>query len=551
MKYIACLTFLLFCSLAMKAQTMEELNNALQQATNVREKMVINFQMAEIYHKENNKEKALEKAKATLQYAQEIKNNGFAARAAYMLGEIYERLRDTRNAEIYYKTCLFEAKAAGDSDLIIQSVRKRSSLATKDNNYRRAYDINQEAFDYFSTKGNSISDLEGKFETQKSVIDKEKKTLLEEKNRLEKDIASLASERDQLSTDKSRLENKQQELVKEKARVEESVSEKENALVLAEEEKRKVEQIATQKQRDYKKLSRAKLEQEAALAQAESEIKSAKLAIEQEKLLREKEKNKAIIIGLAGFFAVLIFIILYLSSRKAKASLERKNKLIALERERSDELLFNILPKAIGEELKESGKARAQKFEQVTVLFTDFKNFTRISERLSPEELVQEIDRCFKSFDFIISQYPDIEKIKTIGDAYMCASGLNPTATNMPDNLLRAALEMQEFLNELKAERSRMGKPFFEARIGMHTGPVVAGVVGVNKFAYDIWGDTVNIAARMESQCEEGRINISETTYNLVRYNFECSYRGKLEAKNKGAIDMYYVDREFARATYA
>lgn len=551
MKNIACLTFLLLCSLALKAQTMEELNNALQQAANVREKMVINFQMAEIYHKENNKEKALEKAKATLQYAQEIKNNGFAARAAFMLGEIYERLRDTRNAEIYYKTCLFEAKAAGDSDLIIQSVRKRSSLATKDNNYRRAYDINQEAFDYFSTKGTSISDLEGKFETQKSVIDKEKKALLEEKNRLEKDIASLASERDQLSTDKSRLENKQQELVKEKARVEESVSEKENALVLAEEEKRKVEKIASQKQRDYRRLSRAKLEQEAALAQAESEIKSAKLAIEQEKLLREKEKNKAIIIGLAGFFAVLIFIILYLSSRKAKASLERKNKLIALERERSDELLFNILPKAIGEELKESGKARAQKFEQVTVLFTDFKNFTRISERLSPEELVQEIDRCFKSFDFIISQYPDIEKIKTIGDAYMCASGLNPTASNMPDNLLRAALEMQEFLNELKAERSRMGKPFFEARIGMHTGPVVAGVVGVNKFAYDIWGDTVNIAARMESQCEEGRINISETTYNLVRYNFECSYRGKLEAKNKGAIDMYYVDREFARATYA
>ena len=278
MKNIACLTFLLLCSLAIKAQTMEELNNALQQATNIREKMVINFQMAEIYHKENNKEKALEKAKATLQYAQEIKNNGFAARAAFMLGEIYERLRDTRNAEIYYKTCLFEAKAAGDSDLIIQSVRKRSSLATKDNNYRRAYDINQEAFDYFSTKGTSISDLEGKFETQKSVIDKEKKALLEEKNRLEKDIASLASERDQLSTDKSRLENKQQELVKEKARVEESVSEKENALVLAEEEKRKVEKIASQKQRDYRRLSRAKLEQEAALAQAESEIKSAKLA---------------------------------------------------------------------------------------------------------------------------------------------------------------------------------------------------------------------------------------------------------------------------------
>jgi len=551
MKYIASLCIFLWCTLTLSAQTMEELNNSLQQATNTREKMIVNFQMAELYQKENNKEKALEKAKTTLQYALEIKNYGFAARAEFMIADIYERLRDTRNAEIHYKNCLFHAKAAGDSDLIIQSVRKRSYLATRDNNYRRAFDINQEAFDYFSSKGTSIADLEGKYENQKSVIDKEKRTLLDEKTRLEKDIAALSSERDQLSTDKNRLENKQQELVREKTQAEETVTEKENALVLAEEEKRKVEEIATQKQRDFKRLSRAKLEQEAALAQAESEIKSAKLAIEQEKLLREKEKNKAIIIGLAGVFAVLVFIILYLSSRKAKATLERKNKLIELERERSDELLFNILPKAIGEELKESGKARAQKFDQVTVLFTDFKNFTRISERLSPEELVQEIDRCFKGFDFIISQYPDIEKIKTIGDAYMCAAGLNPNASNMPDNLLRAAMEMQEFLNELKAERSRMGKPFFEARIGMHTGPVVAGVVGVNKFAYDIWGDTVNIAARMESQCEEGRINISETTYNLVRYNFECTYRGKLEAKNKGAIDMYYVDREFARASYA
>jgi len=129
----------------------------------------------------------------------------------------------------------------------------------------------------------------------------------------------------------------------------------------------------------------------------------------------------------------------------------------------------------------------------------------------------------------------------------MCACGLNDH-TSSPDNLIRAALEMQEFLSEQRAERMRMGKPFFEARIGLHTGPVVAGVVGVNKFAYDIWGDTVNIAARMESQCEEGRINISETTYNLVRYTFECSYRGKVEAKNKGAIDMYYVEREYAGA---
>ena len=180
------------------------------------------------------------------------------------------------------------------------------------------------------------------------------------------------------------------------------------------------------------------------------------------------------------------------------------------------------------------------------MLFSDFKNFTSISEKLSPEELVEELDKCFKAFDFILSQYEDIEKIKTIGDAYMCASGLT-ARRGLPNNIIRAALEMQQFLNEQKQEKIRLGKPYFEARIGLHTGSVVAGVVGVNKFAYDIWGDTVNIASRIEANGEEGRVNISNTTYGLVKYQFDCEYRGKVQAKNKGLIDMYYVQKEKAK----
>jgi class 3 adenylate cyclase len=162
-----------------------------------------------------------------------------------------------------------------------------------------------------------------------------------------------------------------------------------------------------------------------------------------------------------------------------------------------------------------------------------------VAERLSPEMLVEELDYCFSNFDKIISKYR-IEKIKTVGDAYICASGLSDMNAS-PSDMVKAALEIQDFLLHLKAERQSQALPYFEARVGIHTGPVVAGVVGAKKFAYDIWGDTVNIAARMEETCEPGRVNVSEDTYWLAKYEFEWHTRGKIAAKNKGQMDMYYV----------
>lgn len=226
---------------------------------------------------------------------------------------------------------------------------------------------------------------------------------------------------------------------------------------------------------------------------------------------------------------------------KQKAEVEEQKNVIEREKERSEELLLNILPYEIAEELKQKGSADARQFDSVTVMFTDFKDFTKISEKLSAAELVEEIDICFRAFDQIITRH-NLEKIKTIGDSYMCAGGLpNPNPSHATD-VVNAALDLQQFMTDRMKQRQQEGKVIFSMRTGIHTGPVVAGIVGVKKFAYDIWGDTVNIASRMESSGEEGKINISEATYNLIKQQFRCTHRGRIQAKNKGEINMYFVE---------
>jgi adenylate cyclase len=207
-------------------------------------------------------------------------------------------------------------------------------------------------------------------------------------------------------------------------------------------------------------------------------------------------------------------------------------------------LLLNILPADIAEELKIHGKAEARDFDMVSILFTDFKGFTEASAKLSAQELVGEINVCFEAFDGIMAKY-EVEKIKTIGDAYMAAGGLPVPTDDSIKNTVLAALEMQAFITKRKTEMDTAGKPAFEMRVGIHTGPVVAGIVGVKKFQYDIWGDTVNTASRIESNSEAGKVNISQATYELVKddSNFTFESRGKIEAKGKGEIEMYFVSK--------
>lgn len=230
----------------------------------------------------------------------------------------------------------------------------------------------------------------------------------------------------------------------------------------------------------------------------------------------------------------------YLRARQHARILAEKNALIRQEQQRSEELLLNILPQRVAEELKKMGRTQAHYYPDVTVLFADFVGFSKIAEQLTPQQLVSELDICFQQFDAIVARY-GLEKIKTIGDAYMCAGGLTDASDAQVREMLCAAQEMQQWLAAWNAERERMGQPRFEARIGIHRGPVVAGVVGSRKFAFDIWGDTVNVAARIEQAGVGGRINISGAVYETVKEQFPCQYRGKIEAKHKGQIDMYFV----------
>jgi len=264
-------------------------------------------------------------------------------------------------------------------------------------------------------------------------------------------------------------------------------------------------------------------------ALADSLAFAAETAIQQ----KEVQKQKLMRNGFMGGFALVALF--------AGVFFFQRNR-ISKEKARSEELLLNILPEEVAEELKAKGSAEAVHIDQVTVLFTDFKGFTALSETLSPQELVRDLNECFSAFDRITGKY-GIEKIKTIGDAYMAAGGLPTPNTTHATDVIKAAFEMNATIAEAKARKIAAGQPYFEVRIGIHTGPVVAGIVGVKKFAYDIWGDTVNTASRMESSGEVGQVNISESTYALVKNEpgFTFTSRGKVQAKGKGEMEMFFV----------
>jgi class 3 adenylate cyclase len=272
------------------------------------------------------------------------------------------------------------------------------------------------------------------------------------------------------------------------------------------------------------------------------------LALKKQELLNHdrlnKEKNKtrySAIIGIAIFILAIGLFNRLRYIRKTK-------KILEVEQNKSESLLLNILPADVALELKSTGKAQAKNHESVTVFFSDFADFTQIAERLSAQELVTEVNEYFEVFDAIVEKH-HVEKIKTIGDSYMGAAGLNNKEGQSAKNAVLACLEMQEFISSRFQKKKSQGKSGFQMRVGIHTGPVVAGIVGAIKFQYDLWGDTVNTANRMESHGEIGKVNISEDTYNLIKDNdeFEFHSRDAKEVKGKGIQNMYFVSKKSAK----
>jgi class 3 adenylate cyclase len=260
----------------------------------------------------------------------------------------------------------------------------------------------------------------------------------------------------------------------------------------------------------------------------------------------QKEKNRRNLVLFTGCGILVVALGLWSRLQYVR----RSRTAIQKEKDISEGLLLNILPAAVADELKAKGHAEARLYEQATVLFTDFKGFTTIAEQLPAAELVQEIDTCFKAFDAVIERF-GVEKIKTIGDAYMAVGGLPEPSRSTPTDVVRAALAMQDFMQQRFEARTAQGLPAFGMRVGIHTGPVVAGIVGVKKFQFDIWGDTVNTASRMESSGEVGRVNISGAAHALVKDAPDLLFqpRGMVNAKGKGELEMFYVTALTQRTT--
>lgn len=523
--------FALIGSSLLHAQSVSELEARLKRSGSKSEKMTLYYQIAEKLLA-SNPAKASDYAEQASNLATELGDKRRETDASYMSAEGQYRARKYSEAATRYQRAWNAARNYGFREVALNSTEKLQDIALKQNDFREALKWSRETVNYLKDAGGGVrsgGDAVRRLENQLATIEADNRSLREQ-------IAQLTGQSQVLET------TYQSQLKETQEKTKQELTLKEATISQIAQEKQRADSMIRTKVILLKNLTEEQMVDSIVRGQQEREIQIQKRRIVEAELAQQKSESLRNLLALVAAFILSLALLFYIRFRAKKRTanqLSQKNTLIEEERKKSDNLLLNILPPAIAEELKTRNKVAARKYDQATVMFTDFIGFTNVAERLSPEMLVEELDYCFSNFDHIIEKYR-IEKIKTVGDAYFCASGLSDMNAS-PSDMVKAALEIQDFLLHVKAERLSQGLPYFEARVGIHTGPVVAGVVGAKKFAYDIWGDTVNIAARMEEACEPGRVNVSEDAHLLAKYEFEWLYRGKIAAKNKGMMDMYYV----------
>lgn len=544
--------------------------------------------------------KALDLFDKVMQIRKQQKNTEEIARTHNLIAKLHYYQQRYTQARENAETAVLQAKKTNAKPVMQTSYEILADISEKLADFRKLSKYKDSLYNVRNDLSkNEIIDQQKQAQYKDITSQEITNALTEEKEeaelqrqKAEAKIAKAEAERQKAEAEKQRAEAD-----KERAKAQTALEQKKNAEVEAARQRAEAQTQKAEAARQKADAGRQRAEAERQKADAETQKEKARTA--EAKAANEKQQKQALIdeqnrknqlyglLSVIGFGALILLFILisyYRNQQKnkilkaqnhkiqeqndnleiqkkeieeqrdnlielneeinqQKEEIETQRDLIEGEKVKADKLLLNILPLETAMELKEKGRATPKSYQLVTVLFTDFKGFTVATEHMNPTQVIEELDKCFGAFDLICEKY-GLEKIKTIGDAFMCAGGIPVPNTTNPIDAVRAGLEIQTFMQTMREERLAKGEKYWELRVGINSGPCVAGVVGSKKFAYDIWGDTVNTASRMESSGEPNKVNISGKTYELVKNYFECEYRGKLPAKNKGDVDMYFVVSE-------
>ena len=519
-------TFRVLTNLAIASQntgnpqrSLDYLRRAHNSSKSPRETAEVNRLMASAYLLSGDTYNAMHYNQKAREASEKAKDMSVLAEVYLIQALIDQRLYDFENAFEDYKNYL----RINDSLLNLQLVQRQDAVAVKS-----AYDKNEKEL-----RELALNDQIKYLNIQQLQLEKDKLEL-EAQNRT-KEISRLLLEQ----------KNKQQQLL-----LIESEAETARQALAAEVMNQKIEALKQKELMQKNELEQAKAEEKSRLQEIsilEQQDKINKLKLEKEASFKQNTYRYAVL-GVVLFLAISVGFLLVRRKNKVLAQqntkienqfteIQQQRNIIAQEKAKSEQLLLNILPAEVAHELKEKGEATPMQYEMVSVLFTDLVNFTRYAESIDHGTLVTQLNTLFLAFDEIIHRH-NMEKIKTIGDSYMCAGGLPVANRTNAHDAVNAAMEMLKYIETFNANATFK----LEMRIGINTGRVVAGVIGKSRFAYDIWGDDVNIAARMEQAGAPGRINISGNTYRYIQNDYNCTFRGMIEAKNKGKVEMYFVD---------